>query len=240
MLLRGIRDRIGSVFGAVIAAVLFLICGALLAFVISPQQALEWRRIENLPELDAAAFAATATGEEVAVTGILDGNEALTDDGLIAYQHERWDVKPPDDEDDSPSGSWETIKKVVPALTIEIKGGTLTTTPVDSATLDGSLHETLVRGTGTQSASYQGQQLPEGSERTRGFKNGDLATVVGKKSSTGDLIPARIFGGDRVQMVESIRSGARTAFLIGIGMMICAPLVLVLGVVGGLLGRRRG
>ena len=72
----------------------------------------------------------------------------------------------------------------------------------------------------------------------RGFSNGDVVTVVGHKASTGDVTPDRIFGGDRVQLIENIRSGAQTMFAIGIGMMICSPIVLIMGVVGALFGRR--
>lgn len=239
VLLQSIRERIGSAVAAVTGALLFLICGALLAFVISPQQALEWRRIQALPELDAASLAATASGEEVAITGILSGNEELTGDGLVAYKREQWKVKPPDDEDDTASGSWEVIERVVPALAVDIRGGTVSTIPDDSASLSGSTHDTLERGSGTQTASYEGEQLPDGSVRTQGFKNGDLVTVIGRKATTGGIVPDRVFGGDRVQLVDSIRSGARAAFLFGIGMMICAPLVLVGGVLAGLFGRRR-
>jgi hypothetical protein len=73
----------------------------------------------------------------------------------------------------------------------------------------------------------------------QGFSNGDLVTVVGSKASTGDLIPLKLFGGDRVQLIENIRSSAQTMFTVGIVMMICSPLVLVLGVLGALFGRRR-
>jgi len=79
----------------------------------------------------------------------------------------------------------------------------------------------------------------DGTMRWRGFKDGDLLTVVGQKGSTGDLAPKRLFGGDRVQLVQDIRAGARAAFGIGIGLMICSPFVLVGGILAGLLGRRR-
>ena len=241
MFLRNIRDRIGSAFAGAIAAVFFLICGAVLAFVISPQQALEWRRIQGLPELDAASYAATATGEAVAITGTLAGNEMLTQDGLAAFYREVWEVEPPDPdvEDDEPEGSWERFETVVPALTLEVSGGSVTTLSASSPTFGGSLHETVQEGTGPTAEGFGEEWHAEGSIRTSGFKDGDLITAVGHKGSTGDLAPDRLFGGDRVQLVQEIRTGARVTFGIGIGMMVCSPLVLVVGVLAGLFGKRK-
>jgi hypothetical protein len=241
-LLRNIQERIGSAIAAVIAAIFFFACGAILAFVISPQQAVEWRRIQSLPELDAASYASAATDAQVAITGILQDNQALTEDGLVAYTREEWEVDPPDpdSEDDEPDGSWNTVEEQAPPLKIAIGGGTVKTLSASSPTFGGNLQETVELGPGPLSAEdFGGQQLPEGSIRTQGFRDGDLITVVGQKGSTGDLAPSRLFGGDRVQLVDNIRSGARAAFMIGIGLMICSPFVLILGVLAGLFGRKR-
>lgn len=243
VLLQNIRGRVGAAIAAGGAALCFLAFGALFAFVLSPQQAMEWRRIEGLPELDAASYTATAIGAEAVLTGTLADNPDQSD-GLVAYVKEQWEVTPANKTDDSssndkPTGSWTTVETTVPALTLAVNGGTVKTIAVSSANLGGNMHETAIKqGRGSEKADYSGQQLPEGSTRMRGFSNGDLVTVVGHKASTGDLTPNRIFGGDRVQLVENIRSGARTMFTIGIGMMICSPIILVLGVVGALFGRR--
>ena len=240
-LFRNIRNRASSAIAAVIGAAFFFICGAILAFVVSPQQALEWRRIQNLPQLDAASFAAADSGDEVAITGRLENNQTLTEDGMVAYFREEWVVELPDSDDDDsePSGSWTTIEEVVPVLMIEISGGTLMTLAADSPRFDGKLHLLLEPGSGVESADYESRQMAEGSMRTQGFKDGDLLTVIGDKASTGDLIPRRLYGGDRVSLVNDIRSGARAVFFGGIAMMICAPIVLVIGVLAGLFGRRR-
>jgi hypothetical protein len=241
LLLRNIQQRIGSAIAAIIAAIGFLLCGAIMAFVVSPQQAAEWRRIEKLPVLDAASYAAAETGSQVAVTGTLDGNAPLTEDGMVAYIRARWDVEPadPDVEDDQPDGTWNTAEVAAPALILAIDGGSISTLPADSPTFGGSQHEQIVPGESTLVADDNGQSLPDGTLRTRGFMDGDLVTVVGQKGSTGDVAPTRLFGGDRVQLVENIRSGARAAFSIGIGLMICSPFVLVGGILAGLFGRRR-
>lgn len=244
MLLQNIRGRVGAAIGAGLAAVCFLGFGALFAFVLSPQQAMEWRRIEGLPELDAAAYAGTTIGDEVALTGTLTDNATQGSEGLVAYVREQWDVKPANKSDEStsndkPEGSWDIVETYVPVLTIAINGGKVKTIAVSSANLGGNMHETAIKqGTGSERAAHNGQQLPEGSTRMRGFSNGDVVTVVGHKASTGDVTPNRIFGGDRVQLVENIRSGAQMLFAVGVGMMICSPIVLIMGVLGALFGRR--
>ena len=243
-LLENIRGRIGAAIGAGVVAVCFLAGGAAMAFWLSPQQALEWRRIEGLPELDAVAYGNVATGDEVAITGTLVDNPDQTKEGLVAYIEERWDVSTSSGSsstpDNKPSGSWTTIDTVIPVLVVSMAGGSIKTVAVNSGNLGGDMHQTAIkRGTGTEKASYDGQLLPEGSTRMRGFSNGDLVTVVGSKASTGDLIPDRLFGGDRVQLVQNIQGSARATFMIGIGMMICSPIILIIGVLGGLFGRRR-
>ena len=238
-LIAQIRERIGSAFAAVLAAICFLAFGAVMAFVISPQQAAEWRRIQNLPELTASTFASTATGEEVAVTGTLEGNAPLNAYNHVAYTVDEWRVDPPDEDDSTPVGSWSSIETVVPELSVAISGGTISTTGVNSATMGGNLDEIVDEAFSSQTAKYDGRDLGEGSLRIRGFREGNLITVVGNKASTGDLIPERLYGGDRVQLVDSIRASARTTFIIGIVMMVISPLVLVGGLIGAAFGKRR-
>src|SRR5438046_2696990 len=120
-LLQGVGNRIGAVVGAVIAAIFMLLCGAILAFVVSPGQALEWRRIQNLPELDANGVAALPAGQDLAVTGHLSGNEALTGDGLVLYSREKWTVKQSSNENDNtPHGTWETVEEKFPDLSVDM------------------------------------------------------------------------------------------------------------------------
>lgn len=236
-----IRERIQAVIGLAIGTVLMFVCGGVMAFVISPQQALEWRRIEKLPVLDANGVAAATVGEEIVVTGILAGNDTLTDEGYVAYELDKWEVDPPSDEDDDYDGSWRSVEQVVPALILDTAGQTVRTTANNNASLMGvNLHESYQDGTGVEQAKdSDGQYWKEGALRWQGFKDGDLVTVVGQKASTGDVAPDRLFAGDKVQLVEHIRAGARAAFIGGIVCMVGAPFVFILGLVGIAFGRRR-
>lgn len=240
MLLRGLRDRISGVFAGIAIGVFMLLCGAIMAFVISPQQALEWRRIEDLPQMDASTLAAVQAGDEVVITGTLQGNAELNDAGMVAYFREQWVVEPPDPEieDDKPEGDWKQLDSNIPALALEAQG--TVNILAGSPKLEGNTRQMVNEAQGTPVGDFSGDEAhAEGSVRTVGFNNGDLVTVQGDKASTGGVAPRRLFGGDRVQLVESIKQSARAAFTIGIGMMICAPLVAVATVLGSIFGRRR-
>ena len=94
-ILAALRERIRLVIGTAIGAFLLLACGALLIVVLSPQQALLARRIERMPDVDAAAIRAAQAGTELLVTGHLQDNEILDKGDFVAYTLEEWVVTPP-------------------------------------------------------------------------------------------------------------------------------------------------
>jgi hypothetical protein len=241
-----LRQRIGGVIAAVLGGICFFGMGGFFAFFLSPQQAVEWRRIEALPELTAATYGTTASRADVAVTGKLKGNTAIGQDGLVAYVVEQWDVTTPSSSsssssssDNKPSGSWKRIETHLPALSIALPDGTVKTTETSSAAISGSLHEFIKQGTGSQKATYNNQSLPEGSLRTQGFTDGDLITAVGKKGADGGLQPDHLYAGDRAGLVNEIRTGAQIMFWVGLAMMACSPVVLIGGIWGAIFGRSR-
>lgn len=238
-LLQGLGRRVKAAVAAVIGGVFMFLCGIVLAFVISPSQAIEWRRIQNLPELTPTEFANLTTGEDVAVTGTLAGNTALTPDGLVLFERSRFEVEPADDNDNTPDGSWTPVESMYPTLKLDFSGTTIDVLSAESITFNLIPHETIEDAPSGLTATYGGQTLHEGAVRTIGFKDGDLVTIVGKKASVGGIAPSRIAGGDRVQLVEDIRAGARILFGIGISMMICAPIAILGGVTGGLFFGRK-
>lgn len=240
-----LRPRLNRIVAAAIGAFFVGLCGALLAFVLSPQQALQARRIERLPSMTAEDLAAAAPGDDVLLTGRLEDNPVVAPDGFVAYTRERWQISQstPGSQSGSPSatpgGRWETVERVVPDLALSVGGRTVSILRADGVALSGALHERLVRATSSQKAGYDGQLLAEGSERLRGFYNGDLVTVLGNRASTGDVIPDELFAGDRVAFVAQKKSAARGLFVGGLCLMGLAPVVLVGGVLAGLFGRRR-
>ena len=236
-----IRERIGSAVGAVIGAFFLLSCGAVLAFILSPQQALEARRIDKMPLMDAGSVAAAAAGEEILVTGWLADNPLMDEGSFVAYILDEWVVTlpDPDDSSDEPDGDWETVERVVPELNIEVEGEMVRTLEGDNVRLTGSLNEELIYSDDYDEAKYEGEWLPHGSLRLRGFFNGDLVSVLGKKGSVGGIIPEELYAGDRVAFADSKHDAARGMFIGGIVMMACAPLLLVGGALGALFGRRQ-
>ena len=240
-IISSIRERIGAAIAAVIGAIALLGCGALFAFVLSPQQALEARRIERMPLMNATDVAEAPAGKEVLVTGRLADNPLMDEGGFVAYRLQEWIVTlpDPDDPDDEPSGKWETIERLVPDLTLDVNGEIVWILSANDATLSGPLHEELIYSDSYDEAQDGGEWVPHGSLRLRGFFNGDLATVLGKSASTGDIIPQELYAGDRIAFSDSKHQAARGMFIAGICMMILAPAVLVGGIAAGLLGRRR-
>jgi hypothetical protein len=243
-ILQLIRDRIAAVIGVVFFSIVLCVCGAAFTFYFAPQQALEANRISNMPQMDAGTVANAAAGTDVLVAGWLAGNAPLFDDSpFVAYVLETWDVTPPsssDNADDEPDGDWETVERVLPDLLLDINGQTVQVLSSTSANLSGNLHEQVVRGEGVEEAQYNGEWLPEGSQRYRGFYEGDLMTVLGQKASTGGIVPEKMYAGDRVAFEQSEKDAAKGMLIAGIVMMICSPIFLVGGGLGAIFGRTRG
>ncbi|RME86180.1 MAG: hypothetical protein D6775_00805 [Caldilineae bacterium] len=242
MFLFSIGRRIRLVVFTAIAAAACLACGTLFLVVLSPRQALEARRIERMPALDAATLASVPSGEAVLVTGRLVDNALLARDRFVAYSLEEWIVAPANHAtpDAKPSGSWQKVEFVVPALVLNAGGGTVTTLGTSDVSLSGSLHEETIYSNAYRGAEdVGGKWVPAGSQRYRGFFNGDVITVLGKKASTGEIIPEQLYAGDRVAFVESKREAARGLLTAGLCLIGLAPLVLAGGVLAAVLGRWR-
>ena len=90
-----IRERINRVVIAGIAAVFFMACGALLAFILSPKQALQARHIENLPEMSVEDISAADSGDELLISGRLEDNYIIAEGNFVAYVRETWQVTVP-------------------------------------------------------------------------------------------------------------------------------------------------
>ncbi|NDJ34989.1 MAG: hypothetical protein GYB64_10005 [Chloroflexi bacterium] len=226
-----IRERIGAVIGTSIFSLLCGITGVVLVVFVAAGQSRQARQIETAPVLDASSFAALAPGDFAVVSGTLTDNTPVTGE-FVAFETQRWDVTY-DSEDDEYDGDWQTVNEQWPALIIAVDGGTVRTVTATSVNFDGSPRE--VRDESTTGRMVDG--VREDTVRTIGFYNGDLITVTGDVASTGDLIPDRVFAGDRVQLVDDIRQGARVARGIGIALLIGAPLLFVMGIIGAILGR---
>jgi hypothetical protein len=241
-----VRERINRVVVAAVGAVFLVACGASLAFVLAPRQALEARHVERLPEMVAEDVAAAEPGDEVLITGRLEDNPVIAEGRFVAYTRDTWQVTVPtpssqaDSQGGKPTGQWKTVERVVPDLTLSVNGRTVEILRARGAAMSGPLHERLDRAYFSyREAEYHGEMLAEGSERLRGFHNGDLVTVLGVRASGGGVIPDELFAGDRVAFVEGEKKAAQGLLICGLCMMGVAPIVVVGGIVSALLGRRR-
>jgi hypothetical protein len=185
------------------------------------------RRIESLPVVDAAAFQAIDPGQDVIITGILDGNTSPS--GLVAYARERYEVsysEPDEYSDGGYRGRWQELDQTVPGLTIRVDDKEVNTVPVSSARMGGRQHSQIIkRGAGRRA---DGGDIPEGSIRVVGYRNGDVVTFVGQRDADGRLIPERLYGGTCAQFLESVQFSGLW-ILVGIGLSLggLASLTLV-------------
>ncbi len=236
-----LRERFGALVGAVVSAIVLFGCGLLFLLVLAPQQKLEARRLEQLPLMDVQYAERAAPGDELLLSGRLSG-DPLPDVGeFIAYELEQWDVTLPDPDEagDTPSGTWKSQHVRSPEMNLMMGAEDVLILAGSGVNFSGSLHEAVVPSNGNQGADYEGQWLAEGSQRYRGFHDGDLATVWGKKASAGGVIPDEIFAGDRVAFVESKHAAAKGLMIAGIAMLTCSPLALIGGIFSAIFGKRR-
>jgi len=240
-LFRAMRERLGNIFGAVIGSIALLGCGLLFALVLAPQQKLEARRIERIPIMDAGVVSSAPAGEEILITGRVEGEPLAGVREFIAYELEVWTVTPadPDDPDDEPRGSWENVETILPELQLNMGDEKVLILSAENVTLGGALHEEILRGTGNLSAETEGEWLPDGTQRFKGFYFGDLTTILGVKASADGVIPDELFAGDRVTFIESQHEAAKGLLIAGVSMMVCSPVVLVGGILSAIFGRRR-
>ncbi|MBK6792010.1 MAG: hypothetical protein IPG80_05585 [Anaerolineales bacterium] len=240
-----LSNRIGGVIAAIGGAIVLAGCGALMTFVLAPGQAVKASQIAKMPQMDAQYVSAAAPGADILITGYLTGtapNSKLPE--FIAYNQEEWDVTRSTNTDGTPqppSGSWMHVGTVVPNLSLDMNGSPVNVLSVNNAMFSGSaMHEEVVRAPSTQSqftADYQGQPLPDGSMRYTGFFNGDLVTILGKKSSGDGVIPEELFSGDRVAFEQHQKDAAKALLFMGIAAMVCSPFIAISGVFAALLGR---
>lgn len=236
-----LQNRTSAVFGAIGAAALVCLCGALMTFVLGPQQALKANRVSKLPLMDVSYVTSAATDSEILITGTLNGSQASPNvPDFIAYTQDHWEITISENEQGTPQppdGSWSYDETVIPALTLTLNGTPVNIQPSSYAALGGNLHERIVDGNGSLQAKDGDQLLREGALRYQGFFDGDQATVLGKKDSSGAIIPEDVYAGDRASYEKAQKQAAGFLFVGGIVAMICAPVVLILGVVSAALGK---
>jgi hypothetical protein len=239
-----LRQRLGAVLGVFVGAFACCACGLLTTFVFAPGQAIQAGRIAGIPQMDAAAVAAAAPGDVVLLSGVLRDNPPLNPGSpLVAYTEQVWEVTVTEVEDDrSARGAWSTPPStVVPALMLDVAGTPVELQAVNAVRLSGDLlREEIVRGPeDAETATFEGERLPDGSRRYRGLTDGDLVTVLGQKAAAGGVLPEQIFAGDRVAFEASQRDSAAALLNMGICSIAMAPVVLIGGLFAVVFWRRR-
>jgi hypothetical protein len=213
----------GVILGAI--GLVFAAVGAYILLVEAPRQDEKAHHIRDLPGATLGSFSDQRPGTEVAVTGVLTGNFTLQDQPydiaqyeVVAYQVDQWDVT--SDSDSGPIGTWGILTQNMPGLAFDFAGQTVWLLREDTSkvTISGETHEFVVPSSTGDKAQYNGRDLREGSLRIRGFRNGDVITVVGEtvRPDYIYIIPERVHAGDRQNLVDSTQAEANTLRLFSV------------------------
>jgi len=243
-MLNRIRDRITGIVAAFIGSIVILGCGLVFTFFLAPKQKIEAQKIENLPLMDALDVNKASLGDALLISGWLVKNPIIFQEGeFIACNIEEWEVSipeyDPENPDKEPEGTWKNIERIAPDLTIEVNDVLIRILSAEDVYFNGPVHERILPSTGHYQAKYMGDWLPEGSRRVRGFINGDLVTVWGKRASSVAVIPDELFAGDRVSFVDSKHAAAKGLLIAGISMMVCSPIIMLVGILLSIFGKRK-
>ncbi len=215
-------------------------------FIMAPNQALQAGRISNLPLMDAGAVEAAEVGDTILVSGTLVDNPPLREDSdLVIYREDIWevgDLVETEEGDSFRQGRWEDGETIVPDLGLEIDGTAVMLREASPVLISGELlREQIIEAEDGPVAEDRAEDrlLADGSQRLRGLANGDLATVLGKKASTGGIVPEEIFAGDRVAFETSQGEQASALLSAGICAMVLAPMFLIGGLAAVVFWRPR-
>ncbi len=217
-----------SLMGLGFLGLAFMLIGLYAALIQSWHTDQEIAAIQRLPELNVVMFHSIPAGSFVAITGILSDPAHQTKDGeLFIYLEEEWKVN--QDEDKGWQGYWETVQISVPESVIILTDGEILILGRQreelQVSIEAPLHE--VRRLTPQEGEQVDGVVP-GSIRDIGFRVGDQLTITGKKSAAG-VIPDRIFGGSRAELIVFLEQrilGLRILGIIfgivGLGLLVTA------------------
>ena len=181
-------------------------------------------RLSHLPPMDAADVLAASTGEAVLTSGRLDGNLPAAH-GFVLYASERWEVTT--DSDGHDTGQWVDAEGYFPDLRLSVEGQTVLIQGNPDVILLGDVRlETYSKGSSLPMGIVH---PPEGALRYRGLRDGELVTVLGRKSDSDSIKPSRLFLGDletaRTWQWESCRNFLLAALLL---LIVAPPLAYLL------------
>jgi hypothetical protein len=195
--------------------------------VVGPGMDKEAAEIEGLPGSTLESFYLAPPDSRVAITATLTGNPILKDD-LVAYVRQVWSVVY-----DGPD-TWEQSQQFIPPLTLQLEGQTVHVLGDQSGNIEfgGRLHEYIhASDSKGPCANYGGQRLCSGSLRFRGLVNGDVVTVVGRRTPQGAIVPSRLYGGSRAELVSQLRRDAEFRRSTPGNMLVCPVTFLLAAVV---------
>jgi hypothetical protein len=224
-----------NVFGTILSfffSAALVAAGLAMIYLLTPRTVGDVQTIERAYVTDGAAYETLAPGQDVVVTGTPEGNAAVGPDNTVAYFVDRLKAKRMGDDTD---WSWVREAEEIPPITLRVGWGTVTLVGAEEyARVGGDLYETVEQGGGSRRFTYvyKGQRLREGAIRTTGLRNGDLVTVVGKKTAAGEIGVWWYFGGDQTALHESAAKSAQIVRIVGYVLVIIGACMGVWTLIG--------
>jgi hypothetical protein len=219
-----------NVFGFILSLVFgaaFVAGGLAMIYLLTPRAVGDVQTIEQAYVTDGAAYEALAPGQDVVVTGTLEGNATVGPDNTVAYFVDQ--LKASHRGDDT-HWTWVREAEEAPPITMRVGWGTVTLVnrAEGYARVEGDLYETVEQGGGSRRFTYiyKGKTLREGARRTTGLRNGDLVTVVGSKTAAGEIDVRWYFGGDQTALRESAAKSAQILHIVGYVLVIAGVCVV--------------
>jgi len=211
----------------VLLALVAIGLGTFLSFYATPREKAALRRLEAQPELDMVALLEVPFGEQVVVSGKLEGNEEVASlYSCVVYHQEKWVVMY-DSENSRYKGNWLRMSGHYPSLNLSIEGGNIKLLPVDHLALyaSGDLPSTITERS-TDSTAEVAHGIADGTQRQIGLRDNTRVTVVGTKMESNNVEPKTLYMGGRDVYLKAQQNAASSGFTCGLVAMGFGILIL--------------
>lgn len=210
----------------VMLGVLFILLGIYVAIFVAQEQLDLVGQMAELPY-----NATTAQTGEAILSGTIQPAELYPDEDtrintqvqdtrLVAYEVLFWTVT--GDAEDGYSGKWDSVRRIVPELTLSVNESTIRVIPPANIELRLANHEKIFynpqkyeQASGDddllavyKSAHYRGQSYTHGSLMVRGYAIGDTVTLVGTWEQENTIQPRILLRGTRDDLLADSKARA--------------------------------
>lgn len=199
--------RSGGPSVLVVLGLFFIGIGGGVAYMVNRGMTAEVERATRLSAVSATRLDDLPAGSEVLVEGLIAPSNRADERGMVASVTERYKGKDNDGHDE-----WRVSARATPPLLLTAGGGAI---QIANTGYDLRARPHMIEPKG---GLYYNGITGDASERYSGFKAGDVVVAVGRTvpGREGMAVEAEFLsGGTRAQLIDSGRTGARIAVILG-------------------------